>query len=149
VNRFTIGRLARETGVSVETVRYYERRGLLTQPSRPNGKGYREYSARDLAIMQHIKLGKKLGLQLAEMRRLVGLLGSGENFCDAFRELLAERLAFVRKEQERLSSVEMGLREALAACELRSPHDDCPIQRSLNSALGASVPNDGRQTQEA
>lgn len=130
MNRFTIGRLASEAGVTVETVRYYERRGLLTRPPRPGGTGYREYSPRDLAIMQHIKVGKTLGLQLREMRQLIALLGRGRQFCEAFRGSLERKLIFVQEEQQRLQRVERELKEALSACAARAGHD-CPIQREL------------------
>lgn len=131
MNRFTIGRLASEAGVTVETVRYYERRGLLARPPRPGGTGYREYSARDLAIIQHIKAGKTLGFQLREMRSLIPLLGQGPQFCDAFRDSLRRKLTAVREEQQRLRRVEKDLEEALGACMQRRRTADCPIQRQL------------------
>ena len=134
MNRFTIGRLANEAGVSVETVRYYERRGLLTRPPRPGGTGYREYSARDLAIMQRIKVGKTLGLQLRELRQLIGFLGQGQTFCDAYRESLRQKLTFVRSEQQRFRRMEKDLEEALSACSARAGRDDCPIQRQLDQS---------------
>lgn len=133
MNRFTIGRLAAEAGVSVETVRYYERRGLLARPARPGGTGYREYGVRDLAVMQHIKLGKALGLRLGEMRQLANVLGEGPQFCAAFRETLQRKLEFVRSERKRLKRIEIEINETLAACGARGGGDDCPIQRRLES----------------
>jgi MerR family mercuric resistance operon transcriptional regulator len=131
MHRFTIGRLANSAGVTVETIRYYERRGLLARPPRSGGQGYREYSERDLAIMQHIKLGKELGLQLSEIRRLLDLLGSEQRFCDEFQELLRKKLSFVQREQERLRRIEGELGRTLSACAARGSHDDCPIQQRL------------------
>lgn len=131
MRRLTIGRLAVEAGVGVETIRYYERRGLLTRPPWPGGGGYREYSSRDLAIMQHIKLGKDLGLRLAEIRQLVDLLGTDQRFCEAFQELLSKKLSSVRLEQQRLRRVETEIDRTLSACSTRSSHDGCPIQERL------------------
>jgi DNA-binding transcriptional MerR regulator len=115
----------------VETIRYYERRGLLAPPPRSGGQGYREYSERDLAILKHIKLGKELGLQLREIRRLLDLLGSEQRFCDEFQELLHKKLSFVRREQDRLRRLEAELGRTLSACAARGTHDDCPIQQRL------------------
>src|SRR5438128_2434299 len=75
VASFTIGALARSAGVSVETVRYYERRGLLHQPSR--GAGYRQYSGDDLARLQLVRRAKDLGFTLTEIRELLGAAASG------------------------------------------------------------------------
>src|SRR2546423_12683141 len=66
---FTIGNLARAAGVSVETVRYYERRGLLERPVR-RGAEYREYSEADVARLHFIRRAKALGFTLAEIREL-------------------------------------------------------------------------------
>ena len=73
---FTIGRLAETAGVNVETVRYYERRGLLEQPPRP-GQGYRQYSDADVWRLQFIRRGKDLGFTLAEIAELLGPEGDG------------------------------------------------------------------------
>ena len=131
MHRFTIGRLANSAGVTVETIRYYERRGLLAPPPRSGGQGYREYSERDLAILKHIKLGKELGLQLREIRRLLDLLGSEQRFCDEFQDLLRKKLSFVQREQARLRRIEAELGRTLSACAARGAHDDCPIQQRL------------------
>ena len=68
---FTIGKLAEAAGVHVETVRYYERRGLIDQPPR-TGSGYRQYAADDLWRLQFIRRGKQLGFSLAEIGALLG-----------------------------------------------------------------------------
>jgi DNA-binding transcriptional MerR regulator len=67
---FTIGKLAEAAGVHVETVRYYERRGLIDQPPR-GGSGYRQYAADDLWRLQFIGRGKKLGFSLVEIGALL------------------------------------------------------------------------------
>src|SRR3954452_6882763 len=68
---FTIGAFAREAGVNVETVRYYERRGLLEQPDRGPGDGYRRYTAHDLDRLQFVQRAKSLGFTLTEIRDLL------------------------------------------------------------------------------
>jgi DNA-binding transcriptional MerR regulator len=71
----TIGQLARAAGVHVETIRYYERRGLLRQPPRTSA-GYRQYSADDLWRLQFIARAKDMGFTLAEITTLVGPAGT-------------------------------------------------------------------------
>jgi DNA-binding transcriptional MerR regulator len=68
---YTIGKLAAAAGVHVETIRYYERRGLIEQPPRSSG-GYRQYSADDLWRLQFIGRGKQLGFTLAEIAEVLG-----------------------------------------------------------------------------
>jgi DNA-binding transcriptional MerR regulator len=73
---FTIGSLARTAGVSVETVRYYERRGLLERPVR-RGSEYREYSDADVARLQFIRRAKELGFTLSEISELLPAADTG------------------------------------------------------------------------
>jgi DNA-binding transcriptional MerR regulator len=73
---FTIGNLARAAGVGVETVRYYERRGLLERPVRRDS-GYREYSDGDVTRLQFIRRAKTLGFTLAEIRELLPSADTG------------------------------------------------------------------------
>jgi DNA-binding transcriptional MerR regulator len=73
---FTIGRLADDAGVNIETVRYYERRGLLREPPRSEA-GYRQYSASDLWRLQFIARAKRLGFTLSEIATLVVEDGDG------------------------------------------------------------------------
>jgi DNA-binding transcriptional MerR regulator len=76
VSAFTIGRLAEAAGVNVETVRYYERRGLLERPVR-RGSEYREYSDDDVASLRFIRRAKTLGFTLTEIRELLPAAASG------------------------------------------------------------------------
>jgi DNA-binding transcriptional MerR regulator len=76
VRAFTIGSLAREAGVNVETVRYYERRGLIRQPVR-QGSEYREYSEGDIARLRLIRRAKDLGFTLTEIRELLPAADTG------------------------------------------------------------------------
>jgi len=76
----TIGRLAEEAGVHVETIRYYERRGLLRRPPTPPS-GWRTYDESAVWIIHYSKLGGQLGFTLAELRKLLSQVGSGQAFC--------------------------------------------------------------------
>ena len=84
---FTIGKLAEAAGVHVETIRYYERRGLLEQPPRAPGAGYRRYPADDLWRLQFIARGKALGFTLAEIADLLAAGRAGDVVAAARRKL--------------------------------------------------------------
>jgi DNA-binding transcriptional MerR regulator len=107
---FTIGRLAAAAGVHVETVRYYERRGLLDQPSR-TPSGYRQYTADDLWRLQFVGRGKQLGFTLAELADLLGTARTAVDVLAAARAKLTEidrrqqELARVRSRLEQLADV--------------------------------------------
>ena len=116
---FTIGRLAEAAGVHVETVRYYERRGLLEQPARPGGTGYREYSPDDLLRLELIGRAKLLGFTLVEIRDLLGDGRSNEAVLAAARAKLAEVV-----EQERsLAELRSRLEQLTERCARGD--DDC------------------------
>ena len=109
---YTIGTLARSANVSVETIRYYERRGLLEQPAR--GDGYRQYSDDDLARLRFVRRAKELGFSLAEIRELVGTEDrtSGEVLAAARAKLRA-----VEDDMARLQTLRVRLEQLVRLCE--------------------------------
>jgi MerR family mercuric resistance operon transcriptional regulator len=112
VESFTIGELARSAGVNVETVRFYERKGLLRQPER--GGGYRRYPSTDLDRLRFIRRAKDLGFTLAEITGLLDAAGAG-----AVADLLAatrERLAAVDAELSALHDQRRRLEQLLDLC---------------------------------
>jgi DNA-binding transcriptional MerR regulator len=100
---FTIGRLADDAGVNIETVRYYERRGLLREPPRSEA-GYRQYSASDLWRLQFIARAKRLGFTLSEIATLVG--DDGDDGEDPSESILRLARAKVDALDERRRSLE-------------------------------------------
>jgi MerR family mercuric resistance operon transcriptional regulator len=105
VATYTIGELAREAGVGVETIRFYERRGLLRQPER--GVGHRRYPESDLTRMVFIRRAKALGFTLAEIAELLDAAGtgSGEDLVVAARQRLdavAREMAALEQQRQRL-----------------------------------------------
>jgi MerR family mercuric resistance operon transcriptional regulator len=116
----TIGRLAGAAGVHVETVRYYERRGLLQQPDRAPGGGYREYSDDDLWRLQFIARAKALGFTLAEIGTLLSA-GSAE----AVQAAAMAKLDEVRAQQAELAAVQSRLERLLEVCGSAGGVDDC------------------------
>jgi DNA-binding transcriptional MerR regulator len=119
---FTIGTLARSANVSVETVRYYERRGLLDQPAR--GNGYRQYSEDDVERLALVRRAKALGFTLAEIRELLGTGGAARTR-SAGEILVAARakLGQVDDDLRHLTLLRGRLSDLVQACEDGS--DDC------------------------
>lgn len=127
VSAFTIGRLAEAAGVNVETVRYYERRGLLEQPSRADG-GYRQYSAADLWRLQFIRRGKDLGFSLAEIGDLLG--DNGDRPAVAILEAARAKIALIDQCRQELETIRGRLEQLAGLCS-RDDDADCVALRVI------------------
>jgi DNA-binding transcriptional MerR regulator len=126
MSTYTIGRLAAAAGVHVETVRYYERRGLLDQPAR-TASGYRQYTADDLWRLQFIGRGKQLGFTLAELTDLLRAARTTEDVLAAARA----KLTVVEERQHELARVRNRLEQLADLC--RDGDDaDCVALRVLS-----------------
>ncbi|HEX4949893.1 MAG TPA: heavy metal-responsive transcriptional regulator [Blastocatellia bacterium] len=87
-----IGEVARRTGIGIETLRFYERSGLLGRPARTEG-GYRLYSADELLRLEFIKRAQTLGFTLEEIKQIMAESHAGQRPCDEVREIVRARLA--------------------------------------------------------
>ncbi len=124
----TVGQLARAAGVNVETVRYYQRIGLLPLPSRRYGS-IRRYSTDDLQRIRFIKRAQKLGFSLEEVALLLGL--SDGRHCAQTKELATARLAVVEEKIADLEVIRMTLRGLVTKCSGGSRASGCPIIGAL------------------
>lgn len=122
-----IGELAKNVGVSVETVRYYQRRGLLDVPERPHGEN-RQYSVSDCNRLQFIKRAQALGFTLSEIATLLELSVSD---CAEVESVASRKLLFVREKIGDLAKIEAVLSQAIAGCKERKSYEGCPIIESL------------------
>ncbi len=114
------------SGVSVETIRYYERRGLIEEPLRSES-GYREYPAEVADRLAFILRGKKLGFSLDEIRELLNLQltpGTGSGEVKAFVE---EKVALIEEKISELSRLKQTLTGLSALCDGSGPAEQCPI----------------------
>ena len=109
-----IGDLARHAGVSVETIRYYEREGLMPQPSRMRS-GRRVYAPSDIKTLAFIRKARRLGFPLDDVRSLLALRGPDNN-CDDVKEIAQRHLMQVRSNMRTIIEVERILTDALARC---------------------------------
>jgi MerR family mercuric resistance operon transcriptional regulator len=126
--QMTIGRLARAAGVHVETIRYYQRLGLLDSPPRPPG-GVRRYADAAASRVRFIRRAQELGFSLEEIRRLMRL--EDPHSCGAARSLAAEKLALVESRLADLGRLGAVLKELIGRCDRRRGKVACPIIESL------------------
>jgi MerR family transcriptional regulator, mercuric resistance operon regulatory protein len=113
--RMTIGRLSEQTGCHLETVRYYERIGLLAKPSRTAG-GHRVYGAEAASRLAFIRRARELGFTLEHVRTLLRLADGGHYTCGQVRGLAVEHLQEVRQKVVDLRSIERALTDMAARC---------------------------------
>lgn len=124
----TIGKLAQAAGVNLETIRYYQRRGLLATPPRPPG-GVRRYPVETLARLRFIKRAQQLGFTLSEIRNLLSL---SQNDCRTTRALTETHLADLDQRLLDLQRMRRMLRALLKACRSEKTAT-CPIVESLSA----------------
>ena len=125
----TIGRLAREAGMHVETIRYYQRRGLITEPQRPL-RGVRRYGPDTQARLKFIKRAQQLGFTLEEVKVLLRL-GQTPN-CRGARALAAAKLHLVESRIRDLARMRTSLRSLIRQCD-QGGRRTCAIIENLGS----------------
>ncbi len=129
-NRFTIGRLARLAGVNIQTVRYYERTGLL-HPVSKTGAGYRLYGEGELKRLRFVRHAKDLGFTLKEIKELMGLRVESSTACAEVLKKTEEKLRDLEERIEKLNELRGILNELTVACRERTPTGECPILKSI------------------
>lgn len=134
-----IGELARRTSCQVETIRYYERAGLLPAPARSRGN-YRLYDARHVEQLAFIRRCRSLDMALHEIRALLRFRDAPDENCGAVNELLDEHIRHVAERIEELQQLERQLAALRQQCGGAHPSRHCGILRDL-----ASSPTDGLQ----
>ncbi len=126
-----IGAVARECGVSIDTIRYYEREGLLPQPRR-RPSGYREYDRDAVRRLHFIRRAKDLGFSLEDIHELLSLSGDREHGVKGVKQRAESRLQRVEERLQQLRRVRRGLKQLIANCPGHGPLGDCPILRALS-----------------
>ena len=130
MDAMTIGSLAREAGVHVETIRYYQRRGLLAEPKRPTG-GVRRYGVDAIARLGFIRRAQEVGFTLDEVKALLRL---GETpGCRGARTLAAKKLELVEARLRDLERMRGALTDLIGQCDAGGERS-CPIIESLSGA---------------
>jgi DNA-binding transcriptional MerR regulator len=128
--RRTIGRLAGETGVHVETVRFYERRGLIARP--PAEPGGRSYGEEAVWRIRYIKTAQAWGWKLSDIEGLIGAAEQSPNFCAAVRAMASRRIEEIDAESRRLAAQRAELAEFIGLCAAKPDAERCPVFKRLN-----------------
>lgn len=128
----TTGQLAKQAQVNVETVRYYERRGLIPEPPRRES-GYRMYSQDTAARIEFIKRAKELGFSLKEVSELLSLRAGPATTCEDVKKRAEAKVADIEEKIRDLQRMKSALAKLIAACEGRGPTSECPILEALGN----------------
>lgn len=139
----TIGRAAQEAGVGIETVRFYERQGLIAQPRKPDGSGVRRYSRDLIERIRFIREAQNLGFSLREVDELLALRANPAADCSDVREQATAKLRDVRRKVERLLQIDAALEDLIAACPGRGGLQVCSIMDALTTRYPGAPDADG------
>ncbi len=125
----TIGALSKRTGVKIETIRYYERIGIMPNPPRTEG-GHRVYGESHMKRLAFVRRGRELGFSLDEIRALLSLVDGGEFTCGEVKEMTVAHMEDIRRKIADLRRMEKVLREMASKCD-GGDVPDCPILDAL------------------
>ena len=125
-----IGELARAAGVPIDTVRYYERQGLLPLPAR-TASGHRQYGHDDAARLRFVRRAKALGFTLEEIRELLGLSARREADMAGMKAAAMQKLADIDDKLAELQRMRAGLDSLIASCPGHGALEHCPILDAL------------------
>jgi len=128
-----IGELARGTGVDVQTIRYYERKGLLAAPARESS-GYRSYRTEHLEQLKFIRHCRSLDMPLNDIRLVLGLFRDPAASCESVDTLIDAHLQRIRVQRTALDQLERQLVQLRARCQRGHHVADCGILRELMHA---------------
>lgn len=131
LERVRTSEVAARAAVNPQTLRYYERRGLLAAPVRSSG-GYRAYPPEAVRRVRFIKRAQELGFTLTEVETLLDLAGGGPDPCDKVRALATEKIRDLQQRIADLQALEAGLTKLVTTCELPRAERDCPILLELD-----------------
>jgi MerR family mercuric resistance operon transcriptional regulator len=123
-----IGELARSVDVNVETIRYYQRIGLLELPEKPYG-GIRSYNDRDFQRLRFVRRAQQLGFSLEDIRELLQLTSTD---CDRVEKLATEKLNLIKARLRQLRKIESVLTKTVQQCARREGNQPCPIIETLS-----------------
>ena len=125
-----IGKVARNAGLAIDTVRYYEREGLLEKPAR-TASGYRHYRPDVVARLRFIRQAKDLGFSLSEIKELLALRVAPGKSCADVRAHAEHKIADVDRRIASLKRVRGALAKLASACSGKGPVSQCPILEAL------------------
>ena len=135
MDMLSIGQVARRAGVGVETVRFYEREGLLEEPPR-RASGYRQYDEQVVKRLHFIKHAQHLGFSLKEISDLLMLRVDGETSCEEVKWRTEAKIAEVERKLVELQRMRQALLQVAALCTGEGPASACPMLEALDQQEG-------------
>lgn len=130
----TIGKVATQEGVAIDTIRYYEREGLLPLPAR-RPSGYREYPADTVKRLRFIRRAKDLGFTLGEIADLLQLTERSQHDMAGMKQAAEAKLVLVQAKLTELQRMRKALRQMVTACPGHGEMADCPIVNALGADM--------------
>ncbi len=124
--------VASRAGVTVQTLRYYERRGILPEPER-SGAGYRAYDAQAVRTVRFVKGAQRLGFSLEEIDSLLELANGGPRNCDAAKAMASEKVAQLEAKIASLAAMAASLQQLAVTCDRIPGMRECPLLESLGA----------------
>jgi len=128
----SIGKVAKRAAVSVETIRFYERKGLLVEPER-KASGYRQFSENDIRKLVFIQHAKNLGFSLNEIKELLSLQTDSHSTSREIKDMAEQKLHDIEEKIEMLQRMRKTLKHLVDKCPGHGPTSECPILDALAS----------------
>ncbi len=129
-----IGEVAKLAGTGIETIRFYEREGVLLEPKR-RPSGYRQYDEATVERLDYIRRAKGLGFTLSEIKELLSLSFAHSN-CDHIRQRAEGRITDIENKIRSLQQMKRSLRKILERCQTKNSNDDCPLVHKTRKPSG-------------
>ncbi|MBL8820750.1 MAG: MerR family DNA-binding protein [Planctomyces sp.] len=125
-----IGEVAKQSEVGIETIRFYERQGLLAEPER-RPSGYRQYDESVVARLLFIRRAKELGFTLSEIKELIGLWFDVSTRCVHVRQRAEQKITDIEDKIQSLKKMKQSLKKIISQCENRDAVNECPLWLGL------------------
>jgi len=129
---FTVGEVAKASGVGVETIRFYEREGLIPEPPRRRS-GYRQYPSETVRKVRFIRRAKDLGFSLREIGELLSLRVESGTTCADVRMMARTKIGNIEEKLAELETMKGALERLARSCRGKGPTSECPILDALDS----------------
>jgi MerR family copper efflux transcriptional regulator len=131
IGSMTVGSLAKEVGVKIDTIRYYERRGLLPKPSRTDS-GYRTFTQASVERLRFIRQAQALGFTLAEINQLLTLRINPGTTCRDVRKRAEAKIADIEQKIQSLYGMKRALQRLVSSCVANVPANQCSFLANLS-----------------
>ncbi len=142
----TIGEVAIAAGVGVETIRFYERRGLIEQPPKPAHGGFRRYPEEATQLIQFIRQAQNVGFSLREIGLLLNLRTDPASDCTDVRAQATAKRDEVNRKIAHLESIRGVLEQLISACPGSGPAHACSILEALSQPRAIQIPAPAKST---